>query len=248
MPMTANNTTTYMNYLEFKRTLMTDPFTADPAFERARKEDPSCHEAWEQAMAFEESLRQALIVDVPADLASDIIEQQRIAAANEAPNWRRRLVPLAAAASFVMALAVGLVLAPTGGTAQSLPDYVISHLYHEVDSLGSQKLVDAADVNWLMAEYGVELNQALEGVVYLKRCPTRHGSGIHMVVSTESGPVTVYYLPKEQLTEPVLVGDERFSGYVVGLERGALALVGSRGQQLEKVERQLRNVMRPISV
>lgn len=237
-----------MNYLEFKRTLMTDPFTTDPAFERARKEDPSCHEAWEQAMVFEETLRQALIVDVPADLASDIIARQQVEAANEAPNWRRRLVPLAAAASFVLALAVGLILAPTGGTAQSLPDYVISHLYHEVESLGSHKPVDVADVKWLMAEYGVELDQPLEGVVYLKRCPTRHGSGVHMVVNTESGPVTVYYLPKEQLAEPVLVGDERFSGYVVGLEQGALALVGARGQQLEKVERQLRNAMRPISV
>jgi hypothetical protein len=222
-----------MNFSEFKKLIGADPWNRDPETLRARNSAPEFEAAAAEAEAFEEKLHSALNIQAPADLLADIkgISQQ--------PAQRRNWMPLALAASLLIAVgAIGMVWKQSHQW-DSVEAYLADHYSHDGAALvaGANGIVSEQDVVKIMASLDAAADQQLAGrIKFIKFCPTPEGRGAHMVVSTDQGPMTIIFMPKTQVTNGEMVEFDQMHAFLVDLEHGSAAIIGQQSQAVENME------------
>ncbi len=215
-----------MNYLEFKRQLMVDPYTRDAAFQEAKANDPQCARAWREASVFEHKLRAALNVGVPGGLAEQIILHQSLKAV------RRPIWPQTLAASFAAAaLTFGLLTWMHQREIDQFRTFVAEHWHSDGGEILGRATsgvpIDAAEFRAVLAAAGLDADEALvRQVAYAKNCPTPNALGVHLVLRTSEGLVTVFYAPGlvNRKAREMTVDD--FTALLVGLQDGSIAVIG----------------------
>jgi len=227
-----------MNFSEFKRLIGADPWNRDPETLRARNSAPEFEQAAQDAEAFEQKLQSALHIQAPGDLLADI---QRI---SQQPAKRRNWMPLAMAASLVIAVGAMGIVWNQSRQWESVEAYLADHYSHDGASvLGhASESVSEQDINRIMAGLNASAGRQLTGMVkFIKYCPTPEGRGAHMVVSTEQGPMTIIFMPKTQVVDGEMVEFDQMHAYMVNLEHGSAAIIGKTSQPLEILEAVVRN-------
>ena len=222
-----------MNFSEFKKLIGADPWNRDPETLRARNSSPEFETAAKEAEEFEAKLQSALLVQPPADLLKDI------KAVVQQPARKRNWMPLALAASLIIAVGAAGLAWKQSRQWDSIEDYLADHYSHDGPALVAQatELVAEQDINRIMARLGAKAGQQLSGNIrFIKFCPTPDGRGAHMVVSTEQGPMTVIFMPGTQVTDGEVVRFDQMHALLVGLEHGSAAIIGNQSQSVEKLE------------
>jgi hypothetical protein len=237
---------------ELRRRLMTDPAgeqaTADA--EAARAEDGDLARVVADCEAFERQLGDAMRVTPPEDL------QQQLArvpfrAGRSPRSGPAPAVWLALAASLVLALAVSVFTpdspAPAGDSR--IAEHLTWHWDHDGPSVLSAALDAPArpeQVQSLLDSFGVQLAPELLADVRLSKvCPTPDGAGAHLVLATQEGPITLYYMPRTSVPDSgeahALADGMR--AWVFNVERGSIALVAEAERDLpelgQRIARQL---------
>ena len=234
-----------MNFSEFKRLIGADPWNQDPETLRARNSAPEFEQAASDAEAFEHKLQSALHVQAPADLLKDIknITHQ--------PTKRRNWMPLALAASLVIAVgAVGMVWKQSQQW-DSVEAYLADHYSHDGDAMLAHTSDAASEqdiatmTSRIMASLNASAGQQLTGrIKFIKYCPTPEGRGAHMVVSTDQGPMTIIFMPESQVTDGEVVEFDQMHAYMIDLEHGSAAIIGRRSQPVKSLETLVRNSLK----
>jgi len=230
-----------MNFSEFKKLMGADPGNRDPDTVRARHSGPEFEAAALDAEAFEKKLRTALHIQPPADLLQQI---QRIGGK---PVRRRKWIPLALAASLLVAVGAGGLYWKQTHYWDSVESYVAEHYAHDgsrVMSRASVKMPEG-DIEQVLAKLDASADAPLSGhIMYIKFCPTPDGRGAHMVVTTDQGPVTVIYMPEIQVSEGETVRFEQMRATLVNLEQGSAAIIGSQSQNVEALVAMVRDSLK----
>lgn len=236
-----------MDFSEFIRRLGAEPRTRDPDMLSARSGTPEFEQAAQQAEAFEQRLEAAL--RVPAD--GDALVAAALRRAGREHQAGPRWPWLAVAASILVT--VGVVIlnrAAAPGPAGDIEHYVRMHFTHD----GQQVLAratdafDPAELERVLAQLDIRSTEALAGRVrYVKFCPTPDGKGAHMVVQSDSGPVTVIVMPNTQVENSLLVRFDGHEASVFPLVSGSAAIIGDRGQQHAALQTLLREAILPRS-
>ncbi|MDH3901746.1 MAG: DUF3379 domain-containing protein [Xanthomonadales bacterium] len=230
-----------MNFSEFKKLIGADPGNTDPETLRARKSSPEFEEAAIEAEVFEEKLNRALHIQPPADLLDQIkgISQQ--------PVRKRNWVPLALAASLLVFVGAAGLVWKQSNTWDSVESYVADHYSHDGNKTAAKAIDYLSDqeISKILAKLDAKADQELAGRIKLiKFCPTPDGRGAHMVVSTDQGPVTIFYMPKTQVTDGEMVEFDQMHALLVSLEHGSAAIIGEQSQNVENLVTILRNSLK----
>ena len=165
-------------------------------------------------------------------------------ALNGQPVQGRNWIPLALAASLLIAIgAVGVVWnqSPRWDTVES---YLADHYSHDGDNLleHATDTVSEQDINHIMTSLNATAGQQLTGIVkFIKFCPTPEGRGAHMVVSTDQGLMTIIFMPNTQVIDGEIVQFDQMHAYMVNLERGSAAIIGRSAQTVGNLESIVRN-------
>ncbi len=222
-----------MNFSDFKRLLGADPYSQDPEFLRARNSGGEFTEAADAADQFEQKLQKAVNLDVPGDLQSDILQY-----ISTVPQRRPAAWPMALAASLFMMIGAAAVFMWHQDQLADLEAYVIDH--YQLD--GARLLEQAREpatmkqIQAIMASVNASAGQQLASQVYfIKNCPTPDGTGAHLVLMTESGPVTVFYLPETEVREIKSFEMPGMHAYLVNLQHGAAAVIGPSTDSVHSV-------------
>jgi hypothetical protein len=219
-----------MNFSEFKKLIGADPWNRDHETLRARNSAPEFETAAAEAEAFEEKLQSALHIQPPAELLDEIKSISR------QPTQRRNWMPLALAASLLIALgAVGMVWKQSRQW-DSVEAYLADHYSHDGAALvaNATDIVSEQDIVKIMTSLGASADQQLSGRIrFIKFCPTPDGRGAHMVVSTDQGPMTIIFMPKTQVTDGETVHFDQMHAFLVSLEHGSVAIIGKQSQAVE---------------
>jgi len=233
-----------MNFSEFKRLIGADPWNQDSETLRARNSAPEFEQAASDAEAFERKLQSALHVQAPTDLLKDI---KKI---THQPAKRRNWMPLALAASLVIAVgAVGMVWKQSQQW-DSVEAYLADHYSHDGDDAlahtSDASEQDIAEMTGrIMASLNASAGQQLTGrIKFIKYCPTPEGRGAHMVVSTDQGPMTIIFMPGTQVTDGEVVEFDQMHAYMIDLEHGSAAIIGRRSQPVKSLETLVRNSLK----
>jgi hypothetical protein len=220
-----------MNCLDFRRRLGAEPHCNDADFLRHRQDCPGCAEAQARALAFEQTLRQALAVPPPAELAEAVLlahatRQQRLR------RVYRRGALLALAASLVLAFGIGLRV-----EARPLTDQAVEHLRAEAVTLTFTQPVTAQAVRDAFASRGLALREVPDGITFVACCPMGRHRTVHLVMSGEGGAVSVIYVVDVRTGAREDFQHGGWQGRSVPLGAGTLILLAQDGSRFDAVER-----------
>jgi len=234
-----------MNFSEFKKLIGADPWNRDSETLRARHSAPEFEKAANDAETFERKLQSALHIEMPADLLKDI---KKI---SHQPAQRRNWMPLALAASLVIAVGAVSMVWKQSHQWDSVEAYLADHyahdgaavLGHSSDNISEQDLAEMTGK--IMASLNASAGQQLTGrIKFIKFCPTPEGRGAHMVVNTDQGPMTIIFMPGTQVTDGEMVEFDQMHAFMVDLEHGSAAIIGRRSQPVESLETLVRNSLK----
>jgi hypothetical protein len=224
-----------MDCVQFRRALLAEPSSDDAEL---RLHLTTCHECTRYALEvrrFEGRLERALRVEVNPRL----MEQRVVTSLWEArPRGARAWDPphrrwLAAAASVLLgtAVAVSLWVAAPG---RSLAADVVKHMAGEPSAWArTQVPVPEPDLVKVLTDSHVRLKATAGLVSYASSCSFRGHTVPHLVVQTDSGPVTVMVLTHEALRSAMRFNEQGYRGVIVPVHgHGSLAVL-ERGPDMD---------------
>jgi len=219
-----------MNFSEFKKLIWADPGNREPDTLRARQSAPQFEAAALDAETFDKKLKAAVRISPPADLLQQIQE------IGQTPVRRRNWLPLALAASLLVAVGAGGLYWKQTHYWDSVETYVAEHYAHDgsrVMGRASVKMPEG-DIEKVLAKLDATADATLSAhIMYVKFCPTPDGRGVHMVVSTDQGLMTVIYMPEIQVKEGEIVEFDQMHATLVNLEQGSAAVIGKQSQNVD---------------
>ena len=116
---------------------------------------------------------------------------------------------------------------------------------------GGSVLADATgfvaneDIIKIMSRFGASADEELSGrIKFIKYCPTPDGKGVHMVVSTDQGPMTVLYMPETDVIDGEIIQFDQQHALLVSLQHGSAVIIGERSQAIEDFESTLRSSLK----
>jgi hypothetical protein len=234
-----------MEFSEFRRLLGAEPRSQDPSFLRARESSAEFRTAAEEADRFESQLDSALKVPAPTGLPELLRAIPRSAPRGRGQRFGLRFAM--AAALLIAVGAAGLTWRMNTGW-DSVQDYVADHFRHD----GPAMLAAAAgeplpvDVGAVLAEFGMTASPALAEIVnVIKTCPTPDGKGVHMVLDTAQGLVTVIYMPDTPVADGAHIRFDERDAVLVTLRSGSAVIVGSESQQVAGLQSLIRESLVP---
>jgi hypothetical protein len=211
-----------MNFSEFKFMLGADPRSREPEFQRARHSSPDFEAAASEADRFEACLDRATLIPAPDDLFANILNISR---QSPVPAERRRWLPMALAASLLLTAGAAGWLWNMNRGWNSVEEYVVDHYRHDGDLAPSGMDID--QVQALFAGLDMQATPALASIVdVIKYCPTPDGKGLHMILHTERGPVTVIYMPGTRVVDREMMAFDNVEAILVELQAGSAVIIG----------------------
>lgn len=233
-----------MNFFEFTQQLGANPTSQEPEFLRARNSSPEFIQAASESDRFERNLRAALVIAAPQDLLANIKEISASAPAGRA-SWRH----YALAASLLLAVAVtGITWRMNTMSFDSVEQYLAYHYNHDGQTLVLRGAGQEADnVNEILARFQVKMTPDISRMVgFIKFCPTPDGKGAHIVLNTDSGPITVIFMPDTAVTDGEMLAFDGLQAQLVTLEHGSAAIIGTDSQGITRFHQLVQNSILPI--
>ena len=240
-----------MDDLEFRRQAYTDPECKDSDFIEHKNKSADNNNFVEDLQLLDESLKQAMTLQPPEDLAERIKLNQTL---RHHQVMRKRTFFWSMAASVLIVFTVFFTLQPVNLSKNSisksnlsennlsennLEQQVLSHIYHEIDHLYEKQDRSLNQVNVMLAEFGSHLNSSIGSINYLGSCDIAKKKGVHMVVEGSIGPITVMMLPDSPVTSQQLINDKRFKGLIMPAGKGSMAVLGEKGESLKLLQEKL---------
>jgi Protein of unknown function (DUF3379) len=213
-----------MDCTAYRRSMMADP--SDPNVELREHRD-GCHECTEftgQLLRFEARLNRALRVTVPAEQPAAPVVPLRAKTAPRAMGYRKRVLAMAASVLLAVVVAGVLWVAAPGS---SLAADVVTHMGGEPGSwLQTDVAVDNSELQSVLRASHVRLATGAGLVSYAASCAFRGHHVPHLVIQTESGPITVMVLVHESVQKPVRFDEQGYRGVIVPVAgHGSLAVL-----------------------
>jgi hypothetical protein len=234
-----------MDFSEFIRQLGAEPRNRDPEFLRARQSSPEFLQAAEEADALEEKLTRAMDLPVPDDLLESIlaIGEHTSAIPGDAPWWRS----MAIAAGILIAVGAAGITWNLNRGWENVEEYVTDHYQHDgaglVAKAGNRT---TSDVQKIFSRFDVEATPELAQIIsVIKYCPTPDGKGVHMVLNTAGGPVTVIYMPNTEVTDHETLEFEGMRALLVSLDKGSAVIIGTGSQGISELYSMIQNSIIP---
>ena len=219
-----------MNCLEFRRQLSVDPQCGEVDFAHHARECARCAEACERANGFESSLRQALAIAPPPQLAESILLAHATRQQRQRQQYRRGGM-LALAAAVVLAFGIGMRV-----EARPLSTQAVEHLREEAEVLTSTKLVSPGEVQQAFAKRGLALHSIPDGISFVGCCPMERHLTVHMVMPGGNGPVTVIYVVDDHERAREDFQRDGWHGRSIPMGQGTLVLLAQDASQFDHVE------------
>lgn len=229
-----------MNCDEYKQAI-----GADPSFDGGAghvSECQSCQEYRRDMQALDARISRALALDVPKFVMPtlDDVDTNKVVTL---ASRRRMLTPVwfAAAASVLVAAFIGIRSGNMGGSNyDSLADEVLAHVTHAPSALQVTDVkVSDAHLNEVVPESIAAMDHNSGLITFAETCPISGNDVPHLVIQGEHGPITIMLLPNEKISAAISLNDENSHGVILPVGDGSIAIVGSREEKLEDVQKKI---------
>jgi hypothetical protein len=223
-----------MDHEHYRKQIVADPYSSNAELRAHRDSCPDCSLYTQRLLEFESRLGRALKVDIPSGAGADILPfAGRHKSRNAGPA---RWLGIAAGVLLGMVVAGGVWLAFPG---TSLAAAVVAHMAGEPEAWRSEVPVPDPKLDAVLRDSNLRLASTAGTVTYASSCLFRGHDVPHLVVQTESGPVTVMVLVHESVSKPMQFDEQGYRGTIVPMPgHGSIAvLMRAPGVDREQIER-----------
>lgn len=218
-----------MDNLLLRRALYEDPASISP---QQLNDDAQLLQLQQELLLLDHQLKQQLEIDVPPQLAEQILLRQQMLPVIR--HWWQRPLPYATAAALL--LSVWFYQGSTPQVSADLGQHALSHVYHELAALGAISTLDQPSLQPLFAELGLSAELPVP-VRYARFCDFEGVRSLHLVLEVDGQPLTVFVVP-DQTDFPHArasqFADARFFGQSLKSARHLLVMVAQQPQLLVK--------------
>ena len=117
---------------------------------------------------------------------------------------------------------------------------MLAHVTHAPSALqATDKKVSDDHLHEVVPATIAELDHSSGLITFAETCPIRGYDVPHLVIQGEHGPITIRLLPNEKISEAITLNDENSHGVILPVGDGSIAIVGSREEKLEEVQKQI---------
>ena len=130
--------------------------------------------------------------------------------------------------------------------AHSLPAQATAHVTaeHEAAALQARQPLPEARIEAAFDAHGLHLLAAPpSGIAYLANCSVGGSDGLHMVMDSSAGPVSVLYLRGRKVDACVDFHRDGLVGRIVPLADGALVMLAREDRDFDGIEAAWRNAL-----
>ena len=107
----------------------------------------------------------------------------------------------------------------------------------------SKNETDLKAWNYLVKDFGMEIDGAISTLQFLNRCYIRKGPGVHMVLRGKKGAVNVLIMDGEYVPGRIATGNESLDWVLIPCPIGSMAIIGNKFEALDMIEQLLnRNI------
>ncbi len=239
-----------MDCTDYRRAMLAEPSNDGPELRLHRASCPDCTRYTEQLRRFESRFERALRLEVNVPSTERrVVVPMRDARPRGARPWdppHRRWIAAAASLLLGTVVAVSLWLAAPG---RSLAADVVGHMAGEPDAWARTGVrVPEPQLDRVLTGAHLRLKAGAGLVSYANSCSFRGHTVPHLVVQTESGPVTVMVLTHEALQSAVRFNEHGYRGMIIPVRgHGSLAVLEQGpGVDIKTVEDVAARVMRAV--
>lgn len=227
-----------MNELEFRKNCMINPHSPDPRFQEALN-DPDYQEIWKEYCDFDDKLRAAINLPISPNIKA-LLDIPNQASNDDNISWWRGAMQhpiLSAAASFFVAITVtfGILLQPT----PALSDAMIAHLYDHMDVMHLRTPANDQKFGDLLEHFGANSSIQIAHLHHVSLCEIGNHDGLHLVFDGETGPVTVFYVPDQQIEHLEMIAKDQFHGVMFPTGTGTMAIIGTMNEDVMKIKSEM---------
>lgn len=232
-----------MDDLEFRRKAIIDPERQSKGFLQKAHESKANLQFVEDQLDFQHTLSKTLQVDVPDNLSDRIILSQQLAEHNKTCRIQQ-YYRYAAVVAAIIVLALGSTLfLPTQNNPQQFTQQIIDHLYEDTHALNVNMDIPKNSIDSMLASYGGKLSAPIGNVSFLGHCIIGKHTGIHLVLRTPQGLVTVIILPTDTIQDEQQIADNQFKGVIYPSHKGSIAIISEATETIaatrERIEHSL---------
>ncbi len=218
----------------------------DPSYDDAHLNDcADCHAFRDEMRALDAKIASALEIDVPA---LEMPELPDIDTANVTALPRRRFAApqwLAVAATVAVVSVLGFRIFGADPVYGSLADEIVAHLEHEPYALQVTDVpISDRRLNRIVPANVATMNHDAGLITYAESCIINGKRVPHLVIQGQEGPVTILLMPEEMVDGPQSVMGDSINGVILPVGDGSIAIIGEEGENLERVEQNLRDSVR----
>ncbi len=218
-----------MDDLEFRKSAIIDPDNQVPEFLQKKQQSQSNQRLVNAQQLFNQQLTDTLNIATPDNLAERIILSQQLGQhkqhSQQQYKQRRNWLIAGIAAVFILTLTGRLLLTAPIIESSQLAQQVITHIHDDTHALNVYMDVPKNSIDTMLASYGGKLSGPIGNVSFLGHCIVGGHTGIHIVLSTPKGLVTVMILPMQAINKPVALVDNDLKGIVYPSQKGSIAIV-----------------------
>lgn len=217
----------------YRRSVLADPRDPDLRLREHRESCSACNLYTQKLLHFESRLDHALRVALPADQG---VVPLRAKAAPRPAALRKGWFAMAASVLLAVVVAGALWLV---SPRSSLAADVVTHMGGEPGAWVQTNVpVAGPELQSVLRDSRLSLSKGAGVVSYASSCEFRGHRVPHLVIQTESGPVTVMVLVHEGVQKPVRFDEQGYRGVIVPVAgHGSLAvLTHSSSTDIKTVE------------
>jgi len=227
--------------LEFRKTAIIDPDNQDPEFLQKKQQSQYNRRFVIEQQAFKQQLANTINISTPENLADRIILKQQLGQHKQQSQQqsqkqykqRRHWLMAGIAAVFIITFTSRLLLSPTIIESSQLAQQVITHIHDDTHALNVRMDIPKSSIDTMLASYGGKLSGPVGNVSFLGHCIVGGHTGIHLVLDTSYGLVTVLILPKQSINEAAVLADNSLKGILYPTQKGSIAIVAEHKQAIE---------------
>ncbi len=223
-----------MDDLEFRRRLYAAPYDKQQDIQQALNEDDKRKDFCEQLKNFDAKIAAAMQIDVPENLANQLILRQSLNAHQVTKRKSRIHLSIAASVAFVVGVTVTFLNSSPAFT--SVADYSLAHYHHEATNFPKQAKANfsLASINNEMTDLKVSFIEQVGKLIAIDGCFFDGMDSMHLVFEGEYDNVTVFIVPKsEHLSFTKNFSDDSVQGLTRQYPNGDVIIIGNKNEPLE---------------
>jgi hypothetical protein len=232
--------------LTIKQALMADPRAQSTELASAVTTDPELQQLQRQLLLDQARIKQAFQFNVPDALALKLLRQQMQLSQQAQKKRFGAAIALAASVAFVAGLTLNWF--NYGFPQMTLGQHALAHVYHEAPYLEQMLAPQPLSlVNAKLASFGAELTDWQYSIVYANFCDFRGTRSLHLVMQTEHGLATVFFVPDNNtLKFEHDFADELYRGRGLALKNADLVVVSENDNDLQQLPAKLKQQIKFI--